>query len=199
VVEISAARIKEYIAQSEFAGSNANDSDKHYSVEKVANQIGESLKQIHGLDPKSLDQNLETHDWQYLNAKAEAIINSNEFDPKNLAAPYSKYTADELLTNLKLSIPDTCDLVPSHGNPITENFWFKKDELTGISGLETMALSDPVWDLAVTHLSIQESLGAAVVFAMYDGYGKEPSVAKLDHCIFLINILNSTSTKAAVI
>lgn len=191
MIELNSEILSELYLQNTHSGIHAGEFDQHHSVEKIANQIGSSLRQLHEIPEGSLSQDLVTQNWQALDKKAIEVLESEGFDSRTLAAPYNQYSAEELAKNLLSSTPEEFKPCLTHGNATVDNFWFKNDELVSISGLESLALRDPVWDVANLHLSIQQSLGAAVVFAFYDGYGIEPSVSKLDHSIFLINILQS--------
>jgi aminoglycoside phosphotransferase len=60
---------------------------------------------------------------------------------------------------------------------------------SGFDRIDVMMAADRHFDLAVLHRSVHDLLGPEAVFRLYDAYGLEPDLIRLDHYILASHLI----------
>ena len=190
----------------------ADRPELHPEPGALATAAGQGLRALHDVDISSVDGWVDRADT--IESRCRSMVASGRLDPATLPEPYCRYTLAKLLD---LAFPaeeahggsggaspdETAlaergdDLVVALGSPTLARFRVAGDRFDGFDRLAVSAsrggsdgvlLADRHHDLAVAHLDVAAVLGAEAVFALYNGYGIDPSLVALDRAIIAAHL-----------
>ena len=182
-------------------GQPADRPELHPEPGALAGRIGAGLASLHALPPvlDRLGQDPEDDGWGAIVDRCRRAVEAGAVDPGQLPAPYDRYPPERLLELLIEAgerggdRPDGSDGrdtgVLCHGSATAGHFLIEGDRLVGIDGFDVAVVADRHLDLAAAHLSVARVLGAEAVFALYEGYGVDPDLARLDRAILAVRLL----------
>lgn len=180
-------------------GLPADQPDRHPEPGSLATAVGRALSAIHGL-PTDAAVGADQHPadgWAPVVERCRRLVATGSVEVEALPAPYDRYGADRLVELLEesvatllagdRSVPDPPVLC--HGSATPSRVLVDGSELTGIDGFESALVADRHLDLATAHLWVAELLGAEAVFGLYDGYGCDPHLGRLDAAVLAAHLL----------
>ncbi len=182
-------------------GAPASAPEKHAEPGRLAPVVGQGLRRLHDLDPPSLVEH--GAGWTDLADECRRRADADLIDPSALPTPYDRYRAEQLLSLLAETRPANEDPVRCHGAATLDRFLIVDGEFAGFTDLtekadlDRLPIVDRHLDLAVVHLDVHRILGPEAVFALYDGYGRDPDLAALDHYVLMAHLLGRSPITAS--
>ncbi len=195
-------------------GIPADRPERHPEPAGLAPLIGQGLRALHTVDiagrrPGGEVVGSEEADgrgsdgrgsdgWHAVVARCRRALRVGSINPLSLPPPYDRYQADRLIEMLEAVEPrEEVGPVLCHGWPTLDRLLVDGARFGGFDGFESLIVTDPHLDLAVAHLGIAEVLGPEAVFGLYEGYGVEPDVLRLDRAILAAHLLGTGAERPA--
>ncbi|WP_028219265.1 APH(3') family aminoglycoside O-phosphotransferase [Paraburkholderia oxyphila] len=147
--------------------ANAN----HLSSSQIVGILAMALHVLHGVPIAACP--FEHHLEERI-AAARDRVNAGLVDEADFDNERQGQTAAEVLADLLSTLPETCDLVVTHGDACLPNFIVDGNHFTGFIDCGRLGVSDRYQDLALTARSITCNLGQAWVEPFFRAYGVEP-------------------------
>jgi aminoglycoside phosphotransferase len=182
-------------------GERADRPDRHPEPGSLPRAVGLGLAALHALPPDLLGRPVDAgvDGWAPIIERCRAAVESGAVDPAALRPPYDRYGPERLLELLVAADgapgaadrPDRPDAAPvlCHGSPTLDRILVDGDRFAGFDGFETSLVADRHLDLAIAHLAVAEQLGAEAVIGLYEGYGAEPHLLRLDRAVLAAQLL----------
>lgn len=173
-------------------GHPADRPELHADPDELVTAVGAGLKALHDLPLSALradDGARPPEGWPAVAERCRAAVADGLVDSAALPGPYDRYRPDELLAMLIGGRPSAEDLVCCHGSPSAGMLLVAGGRFVGFDGIESALVADRHLDLAVAHQSVQHHLGPEAVFRLYDAYGGDPDVIRLDHYVLASHLL----------
>ncbi len=119
-------------------------------------------------------------------ADAEARVQSGLVRPEHLDVAYRQQSPERLLAVLHDTLPDTEELVVTHGAYSLDNVMLNDGEVVGMLDVGRLGVADRHADLALAARSITRQLGPDAVGRFMIAYGLEwPDSRKIDFYLLL--------------
>lgn len=115
------------------------------------------------------DRSLDERITAAQNRVSVGLVDEEDFDNERQGR-----TATDVLAELLSTLPETCDLVVTHGDACLPNFMADGSNFTGFIDCARLGVSDRYQDLALTARSIASTLGQAWVEPFFSEYGIKP-------------------------
>lgn len=112
-------------------------------------------------------------------ATAEHRMNAGLVDEADFDGQRLGRTATNVFTELLSTLPDTHDLVVTHGDACLPNFMAQGNSFTGFIDCGRLGVGDRYRDLALAARSIADKLGRAWVAPFFREYGVEPDERRI--------------------
>lgn len=170
------------------SGHPAHRPDLQPIPDDVPGLVGTALRRLHDLETAACPF---VAGWEVQHATIEAAVAADRLEVSGLPDPYNRYDPKRLLDLLVEGRPDEVDPVVCHGAPVLPNLWFDQGGLGATTGHHRLGLADPHFDLAVAHRSVQSWFGGEAVFGLYEGYGSDPDLVRLDHYVLMDVLLQA--------
>lgn len=169
-------------------GLPADQPDRHGEPEALAGLVGEGLAALHRLPVSVLGPTGARGD-ELVDRCRRAVVD-RLVDASALPPPYDRYEPARLL-ELLVAGRQPVDETPvvCHGWPGLDRCLVDGPRFAGFDGFESALVADRHLDLAVAHLAVASVLGAEAVFALYEGYGADPDLVRLDHHVLAAHLL----------
>lgn len=184
VVRVDRAE-RAWLVTERMPGVPAHRPDLHGDVGSLAEVAGTALRELHAISLDAAPTSIE-RGWEALQRRAAQTVAAGI---EEIDEPYSRYSADELLTMWQDGRPDTEDLVVCHGDPALPNMLAHHGTFVGWVDLAGVRIADRHLDLAHAHTSIHRNLGPEAVYVFYDTYGTDPDLVRLDHYLLAKQLL----------
>ncbi len=175
-----------------YKGVVASQLDAHPSTDFIATTLGQTLRAFHDIAHTNLAVLLDTITWEDTFEQISSRLNHPAFSPTRLVEPYSRYQAEELLTNFTHAKPQTIDddLVVSFGYQLADLAYVEGDRVAALKDIDQCVIADRYYDLAINHINLHALIGPEALYSFYDGYGTTPNIVKLDHYIMAATLLS---------
>ena len=174
------------------SGHPAHRPDLQPVPDDLPGLVGTALRQLHDLETQGCPF---VADWEVQHAVIEAAVAADQVEVSGLPDPYNRYEPKRLLELLVEGRPDNADRVVCHGAPVLPNLWFDQGGLSATTGHHRLGLADPHFDLAIAHRSLQSWFGGEAVFGLYEGYGSDPDLVRLDHYVLMDVLLQAAAVR----
>jgi aminoglycoside 3'-phosphotransferase-2 len=110
---------------------------------------------------------------------SEGLVDETHFDSE-----WQGRSATDVLAELLSMLPETDDLVVTHGDACLPNFMADGSNFTGFIDCGRLGVSDRYQDLALTARSIMRNLGPAWVEPFFRKYGAKPDSRRIEfYCL----------------
>lgn len=195
-------------------GLPADRPEAHPEPGSLAGTIGAGLAALHDLPRNVLTTGSEAGDrpggpagWREPLDRCRSRVERGAVDRAALPPPYDRYEPDRLLELLVETIEGLTPAEPvvSHGRASPDAFLVGAGSdpaglagLAGLDGLETALPADRHLDLATAHLWVADVLGQEAVFSLYEGYGADPELSRLDAAVLAVQLLGTGPTRQPV-
>lgn len=181
------------------SGTPADQPDQHPDPDDLIVAVGAGLRTLHGLDvsPFLVDDQDQpvVAGWELVAQRCRIAVENRSVRPAELPEPYSRYSAEQLLEmcldGFSGFADDNIDTVLCHGHPVLAQFLASNGSFSGFASLTDVTVADRHYDLAVLHQSVQQVLGPEAVFRLYESYGQDPKLAKLEHYVLVSHLLGT--------
>jgi hypothetical protein len=130
--------------------------------------------------------------WRSVIERCRRAVADGSVVAAELAEPYRRYQPAELLdmvTGSSVGWSDDDGPVWCHGLPSAEAFRIEGGRFVGFADFDRAVVADRHLDLAIAHWGIDRVLGAEAVYGLYEGYGQDPDLLRLDHYLLVANLL----------
>lgn len=205
-VEFPAASVvgsaDEWLVTTQPPGISAGSPDHHPDPDDLVGAIGSGLRLLHEVDPSILSADGSGADpgrrqgWSEVADRCRQAVESGRVDPALLPRPYDRYRSEQLLDMLVEGRPADEDVVLCHGGAAMGRFLVDNGTFRGFDFLDSVLVADPHLDLASLHLDLQRLMGPESVFRLYEAYGTDPNLVRLDHYLLATHLLNSVDGSA---
>ncbi len=188
------------------SGTPADQPDQHPDPDDLIVAVGVGLRALHELavSPFLVDDHDQpvASGWGAVADRCRAAVANGSVNTAELPEPYRRYTAAQLLEmcldGSPASVGDEADMVLCHGRPALAEFLATNGSFTGFASLSDVLVADRHYDLAVLHQSAQQVLGPEAVFRLYESYGQDPNLAKLEHYVLVSHLLGTAPAQAVI-
>lgn len=140
--------------------------------------LAETLRTIHAvsLDDCPFDQRAGV-----LVETAARNLRRGQVDDREFDTPWQEYSAEDMLAELRATLPRDEDLVWVHGDYCMPNILIDPDTVTlgGVIDWGSAGIGDRHFDLALAARSITYNWGVGWVAPFFAAYGFEPDPAKI--------------------
>ncbi len=189
-----------WVVTTELPGLPADRTDAHPEPAALPGAIGAGLAALHALVPPSAlarsdgsDPAVPADGWTPIVERCATRVEAGLVD--GLPAPYDRYEPDRLLELLSEGVGAAGDVddppVLCHGRPSPGRTMIVGDRFAGFVDLDSMLLADRHLDLATAHLWVAELFGGESVFALYESYGADPDLTRLDRAVLAVRLLGT--------
>jgi len=146
-------------------------SSNDLSPSQVVGILATALRRLHQVPIAEcpFDHRLEERIAAAKNRVSVGLVDEADFDNERLGR-----TATDVLAELLATLPETYDLVVTHGDACLPNFMAEGSNFTGFIDCGRLGVSDRYQDLALTASSIARNLGQAWVEPFFRDYGVKP-------------------------
>lgn len=177
------------------AGHPADRPERQPRPDDVPVAVGEALRRLHQLPVAGCPFD---RTGPAVLAEIEAGLTAGRFRPERLPAPYDRYQPDALLAMARQqwSEPAPSDLVVAHGQPTLASLFLDQGQLAALTGVFRLGRGDRHLDLAVAYRSLHRAFGPDAVYGLIEGYGRDPDLVRLDHCVLLDVLLDAVAPAA---
>lgn len=183
------------------AGERADRPERHADPDDLVCAVGAGLRSLHDLPVGELARHEGASPgsgWDAVAERCRAAVAGGRVDRSRLPAPYDRYPPDRLLELFLDGRPAIDDDVLCHGRATMEAFLVDHGRFSGFARLDVALVADRHLDLATAHRSAQAVFGPEAVFRLYDAYGADPDLVRLDHYVLAGHLLGSGATSGPV-
>jgi len=147
--------------------ANAND----LSPPQIVGIMAMALRSLHEVSIAEcpFDHRLGERIAAAQNRVSLGLVDEADFDDERQGR-----IASDVLAELLSTLPETCDLVVTHGDACLPNFMAAGSNFTGFIDCGRLGVSDRYQDLALSARSIASNLGQMWVEPFFREYGVEP-------------------------
>ncbi|MGQ7933014.1 APH(3')-II family aminoglycoside O-phosphotransferase [Paraburkholderia sp. D1E] len=146
-------------------------SNNDLSPSQVVGILAMALRSLHQVSIAEcpFDHRLEERIVVAKNRVSAGLVDEADFDNERLGQ-----NATDVLAELLSTLPETSDLVVTHGDACLPNFMAEGSNFTGFIDCGRLGVSDRYQDLALTARSIARNLGEMWVEPFFRDYGVKP-------------------------
>ncbi|MEM9563448.1 MAG: phosphotransferase [Actinomycetota bacterium] len=190
-----------WVVTTALPGFTADRTDAHPEPAALPGAIGAGLAALHALTPPpdlltgpdAEDLATPADGWASVIERCATRVEDGLV--AGLPTPYDRYEPDRLLELLIEGVGgERAGVEPpvlSHGRPSPDRILIDGDRFAGFIELDAVLLADRHLDLATAHLWVAELFGGESVFALYEGYGADPDLARLDRGVLAVRLLGT--------
>lgn len=190
-------RVGAWLVSELAGGERADRPERHAEPGSLARAVGSGLAALHGLPVGVLetDAAVPPDRWATVIERCRQRVAAGLVDTGRLPEPYARYDAERLLEMFEGTGNGQAGAAPPdppvlcHGRPTLDRVLVDGGRFVGFDGFESAVVADRHLDLAVAHRSIAEVLGAEAVVGLYEGYGFDPDLIRLDRAVLASHLL----------
>ena len=166
----------DYLLLSAIRGMTASDESFKADVPKLIEQLSAGLRMIHALPIHGCPFDATLHSKIELAGErmTSGLVDEGDFDESRLGR-----TAADLFAELLETMPDSEDLVFTHGDYCLPNVILHDWKINGFIDWGQAGVADRYQDIALAARSIESNFGSEWVDVLFEVCGIEPDRAKL--------------------